>query len=41
MGSDGEIICPYCSTLFKYEPSLSAGACTPPECAHHEAAKAA
>jgi uncharacterized Zn-finger protein len=22
MGSDTETICPYCSTLFKYEPSL-------------------
>lgn len=41
MGSDAEIVCPYCSTLFKYDPSLKAGACTPPECAHHETAKAA
>ncbi len=36
MGSDDEIICPYCSTLFKYEPSLHGG-CQPAECAHHEA----
>jgi uncharacterized Zn-finger protein len=41
MGSDDEIVCPYCSTLFKYEASLPAGACTPPDCAHHETAKAA
>ncbi|POR54100.1 zinc-finger domain-containing protein [Bosea psychrotolerans] len=41
MGSDHEIICPYCSTLFKYDPSLKGGACTPPECAHHETAQAA
>ena len=41
MGSDDEIVCPYCSTLFKYDPSLKAGACAPPECAHHEAAEAA
>jgi uncharacterized Zn-finger protein len=22
MGADGEIICPYCSTLYRYDPSL-------------------
>ncbi|QEL21234.1 zinc-finger domain-containing protein [Bosea sp. F3-2] len=41
MGSDNEIICPYCSTLFKYEPSLKGAECTPPECAWHDTAKAA
>lgn len=41
MGSDHEIVCPYCSTLFKYEPSLKHGACTPPECEYHDTAKAA
>ena len=41
MGSDGEIICPYCSTLFKYEPSLKGAACIPPECAYTDSAKAA
>ncbi|KRE00138.1 hypothetical protein ASE63_08570 [Bosea sp. Root381] len=41
MGSDHEIVCPYCSTLFKYDASLKAGTCSPPECAHQEAAKAA
>ena len=41
MGSDDEIICPYCSTLFKYEPSLKGAACIPPECAYTDSAKAA
>ena len=41
MGSDDEIVCPYCSTLFKYEPSLKGAACIPPECAYTDPAKAA
>jgi len=41
MGSDHEIICPYCSTLFKYQPSLKGAQCNPPECAYQDAAKAA
>ncbi|MBX9911298.1 MAG: zinc-finger domain-containing protein [Beijerinckiaceae bacterium] len=41
MGGDAEIVCPYCSTLFKYDPTLKSGACTPPDCAHHETARAA
>ena len=41
MGADHEIICPYCSTLFKYEPSLKGAACIPPECAYTDSAKAA
>jgi uncharacterized Zn-finger protein len=41
MGSDTEIVCPYCSTLFRYEPTLKGGACTPPDCAHRETARAA
>lgn len=32
MGSDHEILCPYCSTHFKYDPSLKAGDCAPAEC---------
>ena len=32
MGSDTEIICSYCSTLFRYDPSLKHGAARPPEC---------
>ena len=41
MGSDDEIVCPYCSTLFKYEPSLKGAACIPPKCAYTDPAKAA
>jgi uncharacterized Zn-finger protein len=41
MGADHEIVCPYCSTLFKYDASLKAGTCVPPESAHHDDAKAA
>jgi uncharacterized Zn-finger protein len=38
MGDAAEIICPYCSTLFRYDPSLDARAARPPECAlTHEA----
>jgi uncharacterized Zn-finger protein len=33
MGGDGEIICPYCSTLFKLASDLAPGAARPPECA--------
>lgn len=32
MGSDHEIICPYCSTLYKLDASLKAGAAAPAEC---------
>lgn len=41
MGGDDEIICPYCSTLYKFDASLKAGTCSPPDCAHHETAQAA
>jgi uncharacterized Zn-finger protein len=33
MGDATEIICPYCSTLFRVDPSLDAHAARPPECA--------
>jgi uncharacterized Zn-finger protein len=33
MGDATEIICPYCSTLFRHDPSLDARAAQPPECA--------
>lgn len=33
MGSDNEIICPYCSTLYRYDPKLPAAAARPAECA--------
>jgi uncharacterized Zn-finger protein len=33
MGDSNEIICPYCSTLFRFDASLDAHAARPPECA--------
>jgi uncharacterized Zn-finger protein len=41
MGGDDEIVCPYCSTLYKFDASLKAGTCSPPDCAHHETSQAA
>lgn len=41
MGADAEIICPYCSTLFKYDASLKGSSSNPPECEYHDSAKAA
>jgi uncharacterized Zn-finger protein len=38
MGDDAEIICGYCSTLFRFDPALDPGAARPPECALHETA---
>ena len=32
MGSDGEIICPYCSTIYVYDPALAATESDPPNC---------
>ncbi len=32
MGSDSEIICPYCSTIYVYDPELSATKSDPPNC---------
>lgn len=29
MGADGEIVCPYCSTLYVYNPDLPAGTSEP------------
>jgi len=33
MGGASEAICPYCSTLFRYNPALAPNAAKPPECA--------
>jgi uncharacterized Zn-finger protein len=33
MGEDNEIICPYCSTLYRLDPSLNSHAARPAECA--------
>lgn len=38
MGQAAEIICPYCSTLYRYNKSLPTGTATPAEAAWHEAA---
>ncbi|QGZ33996.1 zinc-finger domain-containing protein [Stappia indica] len=32
MGDDNEIICPYCSTLYRYNPALSAHQAEPADC---------
>ena len=33
MGQDSNIICPYCSTVYKYDPSLAATQTVPEGCA--------
>jgi uncharacterized Zn-finger protein len=38
MGQADEIICPYCSTLYIYNKSLTAGTSAPAEAEWHEAA---
>ena len=38
MGGDNEFVCPYCSTLYRYDPSLASDAARPAECALHDAA---
>src|SRR5437588_5041574 len=38
MGESSEIICPYCSTLFRYDPSLAPHTARPPQCALLETA---
>ena len=40
MGDDVEIICPYCSTLYKYDSSLAGNEARPAECAWREHAAA-
>jgi uncharacterized Zn-finger protein len=37
MGSDDEIVCPYCSTLYRYDPDLDPFEAKPPECALRDA----
>ncbi|PCH80037.1 MAG: hypothetical protein COB90_09905 [Hyphomicrobiales bacterium] len=34
MGADTEIICPYCSTLYKFEDNLGVMETSPANCAH-------
>jgi uncharacterized Zn-finger protein len=33
MGDEHEIVCPYCSTFYRLNPSLDPHAAQPPECA--------
>ena len=33
LGSDTEVVCPYCSTLYKYDAGLQPGAADPAACA--------
>jgi uncharacterized Zn-finger protein len=33
MGDDNEAVCPYCSTLYRFNPALGSHAAQPPECA--------
>lgn len=34
MGSDNQIVCPYCSTLYLHDPILAADQSDPPYCLH-------
>jgi len=34
MGDETELVCPYCSTLYRHDPKLGHGASRPPEAAH-------
>jgi len=36
MGDDDEIICPYCSTLYRHDSALAGRAARPAECALRE-----
>jgi uncharacterized Zn-finger protein len=38
MGAEDEIVCPYCSTLYRYDAGLGGSASRPAECALHERA---
>lgn len=39
MGGETEIVCPYCSTLFRFDPALKAGHATPDDAIWHENAE--
>jgi uncharacterized Zn-finger protein len=36
MGDANEIVCPYCSTLFRFDPSLGANEADPADCAYSD-----
>lgn len=40
MGDADEIVCSYCSTLYRYDPSVPAGSCQPLACLLDEPATA-
>jgi uncharacterized Zn-finger protein len=40
LGDSTEVICPYCSTLYRYDSTLNPHAARPPECALPAAAAA-
>lgn len=40
MGDDAEKICPYCSTLYRYDPALGAAETSPPGHLYRESAVA-
>jgi uncharacterized Zn-finger protein len=40
MGAEDEIICPYCSTLYRHDPGLGSSESRPAECALREPAAA-
>ena len=35
MGSDDEVICPYCSTLYRYKAGIAADSAEPEACVYH------
>jgi hypothetical protein len=40
MGDEDEAVCSYCSTLYRYSPSLKAGETNPPGCTYADQAAA-
>ncbi|MFG1357640.1 zinc-finger domain-containing protein [Xanthobacter pseudotagetidis] len=36
LGDDTEIVCPYCSTLYRYNSALAAGEAKPEGCVWHD-----
>jgi len=36
MGDASDIVCPYCSTLFHFDPSLGANEADPADCAYSD-----
>jgi uncharacterized Zn-finger protein len=35
MGGDDELVCPYCSTLYRYDAALGPGEAAPADCVWH------